>query len=72
MATLAQPMMPSKRLLGEVLLDGDFISHSDLSLALDHQRKTNQRLGETLVRLGVLSEMELKAVLAAQADLDTE
>lgn len=71
MAIASIPMMPNKRLLGEVLLDGDFISHSDLNRALDKQRETNERLGETLVRLGVLSEMELNAVLAAQADLDT-
>ncbi|HEY9899113.1 MAG TPA: C39 family peptidase [Pantanalinema sp.] len=71
MATMLQPTMPNKRLLGEVLVDGDFISHSDLSQALESQRETNERLGETLLRLGVLSEMELKAVLANQADLDS-
>ncbi|MBO9542519.1 C39 family peptidase [bacterium] len=71
MATMLQPTMPNKRLLGEVLVDGDFISHSDLNQALEKQRETNERLGETLLRLGVLSEMELKAVLANQADLDS-
>lgn len=71
MVTMLQPTAPQKRLLGEVLLDGEFISHGDLSLALEQQRETNERLGETLMRLGVLSEMELKAVLAMQADLDT-
>lgn len=71
MATMLQPTMPNKRLLGEVLVDGDFISHSDLNQALEKQRETNERLGETLMRLGVLSEMELKAVLANQADLDS-
>lgn len=71
MATMLQPTMPNKRLLGEVLVDGDFISHTDLSQALEKQRETNERLGETLLRLGVLSEMELKAVLANQADLDS-
>ncbi|MNR75518.1 bacteriophage N4 adsorption protein B [compost metagenome] len=58
-----------KRRLGEVLVDGDFISPSDLDRALDEQKRTNERLGEVLMRLGVLSDMELKAVLASQADL---
>jgi len=71
MATLAQSFVPPKRLLGEVLLDGEFISHSDLNRALEHQEKTNERLGETLVRLGVLTEMELKAVLSHHVELDT-
>ncbi|HEY9855231.1 MAG TPA: C39 family peptidase [Stenomitos sp.] len=71
MVTMLQPTAPQKRLLGEVLLDGEFISHDDLSMALSQQRETNERLGETLMRLGVLSEMELTAVLAMQADLDT-
>lgn len=70
MTTMTQTMKPNRR-LGEFLLDGMFISSQDLNRALDHQRETNERLGETLVRLGVLSEMELKAVLANHADLDT-
>lgn len=58
-----------KRLLGEVLVDGDFISPRDLDRALDEQKESNERLGEILLRLGVLSEMELKAVLATQIDM---
>lgn len=68
MATMTK--QPNRR-LGEFLLDGMFISSQELNHALDHQRETNERLGETLVRLGVLSKMELKAVLASHAELDT-
>lgn len=70
MTTMTQTMKPNRR-LGEFLLDGMFISSQELNRALDHQRETNERLGETLVRLGVLSKMELKAVLANHAELDT-
>ena len=63
-----EPFLQPRR-LGEVLVDGDFISPSDLDRALDEQKRTNERLGEVLKRLGVLSDMELKAVLASQADL---
>ncbi|MGE5706925.1 MAG: hypothetical protein ACM3YO_01225, partial [Bacteroidota bacterium] len=59
-----------KKLLGEVLIDGEFITTADLTTALSEQKKTNERLGEILVRLGVLSDMELKAVLAANVELD--
>ncbi len=67
--SVLETIQPTKRLLGEVLVDGDFISTSDLDRALDEQKRTNERLGEVLKRLGVLSDMELKAVLASQADL---
>ncbi|MEB3187791.1 MAG: C39 family peptidase [bacterium] len=59
-----------RRLLGEVLVDGAFISATDLDHALSHQRETNERLGETLVRLGKLTRMELDAVLATQVGDD--
>jgi hypothetical protein len=60
-----------KKRLGEVLVEGEWINSSHLSQALSEQKQTNEKLGEILVRLGVLSGMELKAVLASNADLDT-
>ena len=60
----------AKKRLGEVLVEGEWINASDLSQALSEQKQTNEKLGEILVRLGVLSGMELKAVLASNADLD--
>jgi hypothetical protein len=67
--SVVETTLMTKRLLGEVLVDGEFISPSDLDRALDEQKRTNERLGEVLKRLGVLSDMELKAVLASQAEL---
>lgn len=57
-------------MIGEVLVAGEFISQSDLDRALAEQRKTNERLGEILIRLGIISLMELKAVLAFQSDIE--
>jgi len=59
-------MTADRRRLGEVLVSGQFITAQDLDRALSEQQATNERLGEVLVRLGILSEMELHAVLAYQ------
>ncbi len=59
-----------KQKIGEVLVAGEFISPVDLDRALAEQSATNERLGEILVRLGILSEMELNAVLHFQSEID--
>jgi hypothetical protein len=58
----ATTLIPKPK-IGEVLVAGEFISQADLDRALAHQEQSNERLGEILVRLGVMSEMELNAVL---------
>ena len=58
-----------KRPLGQILIDGEFISPSDLEAALERQRDNNELLGNILVRMGVLDHADLKAVLALQKDL---
>ncbi|MBI6545223.1 MAG: secretion system protein E, partial [Cyanobacteria bacterium NC_groundwater_1444_Ag_S-0.65um_54_12] len=68
MTNSTQSTANNKRMIGEVLLAGDFVSRNDLDRALAEQKITNDRLGEILVRTGVLSEMELQAVLAFQSD----
>ena len=60
--------LQNKRKLGEVLVNGSFIRPEDLERALAEQGRTNERIGEILVRLGFLSEMELGAVLAFHLD----
>jgi hypothetical protein len=59
----------TKRLLGKILVDGRFIPPRDLDLAVELQAKTNDQLGEILVRMGVLNPTELAAVLSIQKDL---
>lgn len=58
-----------RRLLGQVLLDGEFISSLDLERALGEQKRTNAMLGEVLVRMGVLDPVDLKAALSIQGEL---
>ena len=58
-----------RRLLGQVLVDGEFISHNDLDRALERQKRTNEMLGEVLVGMGVLDPADLKAALSVQGEL---
>jgi len=58
-----------KRLLGQVLVEGGFITREDLARALAEQARTGERLGEVLVRLGLVGAAELEAVLALQEHL---
>jgi len=59
----------TKRPLGKILIDGDFIARQDLEKALEDQIHTNELLGEILVHIGVLEPMDLKVVLSIQKDL---
>jgi hypothetical protein len=61
----------TKRLLGRILVDGEFVTPQDLDIALKEQKKTNAQLGEILVRMGVLDPLELNSVLSIQHDLAT-
>jgi len=66
-------MFMSKRTMrpiGRILLDGGFLSHPDLGFALEEQKRTNELLGQVLVRMGVLDSMDIKAVLSVQEHLD--
>lgn len=55
---------PPRRLLGQVLVDGEFISHYDLDRAQERQKRTNEMLGEVLVGMGVLDPAALVAALS--------
>lgn len=54
-----------RRQLGEALIQDDMLTSAELAVAIS-QRHEGERLGETLVRLGFLSERELIGALAAQ------
>ena len=62
-------LQPIKRLLGQVLVDGGFISDHDLERALQEQKHSNEMLGEVLIRMGVLAPGDLSAALYAQGEL---
>lgn len=53
-------------LLGQLLLSHGLISEQELQQALSHQLETRERLGETVVRLGIVSSTDMARVLAEQ------
>jgi len=61
----------TKRLLGHILVDGEFISSQDLKDALSRQEETNIQLGEILVRMGLLNFSHLQMVLSVQKNLSS-
>jgi len=52
--------------LGEILLKENLINPDQLKQALDHQKANGGRLGNALVKLGILNDEEVTAVLARQ------
>lgn len=59
------------RKIGQILLDGGFVSRAALEGALAEQRRTNELLGQVLVRMQVLDPREIQAVLSIQQQLAT-
>lgn len=58
-----------KRHIGQILLDGRFLSKSELDHALEAQKHTKVLLGQVLVRMGVLRERDFKVPLIVQEHL---
>jgi hypothetical protein len=52
--------------LGDILRKSKRLSQRELAVAVDEQKRTNEKLGTVLVRLGLLDEFELDAVLTLQ------
>src|SRR4030043_452626 len=59
----------TRRPLGKILINGEFIASQDLTKALENQIYNNNLLGEILVHMGVLDPVDLKVVLSLQKDL---
>ncbi len=59
----------TKRLFGQILVDGGFLSREHLGAALEEQKRTNELLGQVLVRMGVLDPGDIQAVLSVQGHL---
>ncbi|MBV9772101.1 MAG: glycosyl transferase family protein [Bryobacterales bacterium] len=58
-------LVEHKRKLGEILVGSDYASESDVRMALETQ-PSGTRLGEHMVRLGIISEDELYEALSLQ------
>ncbi|MCA9401114.1 MAG: Flp pilus assembly complex ATPase component TadA [Candidatus Omnitrophica bacterium] len=50
--------------IGETLIDSGVISHQELDAALKDQKRTHDRIGDILIRLGFLTSNELAPILA--------
>jgi hypothetical protein len=56
------------RPIGQVLVEGGHITQEDLHLALEEQKRTGKRLGETLIETGRISWLGLAQAIAEQAN----
>ena len=55
-----------KKRLGEILVDAKKLREEDLHRALAEQRKYGEKLGTTLIRMGLLSEKEIMETVSKQ------
>jgi hypothetical protein len=55
--------------LGDILVETNVISETQLQLAVDHHRRTGLRLGDALLQLGFVTEEMLKLALCTQLDV---
>lgn len=59
---------PLKQLLGEILLERCLITKEQLDQALNVQKKENGYIGEILVKLGFLEELDVVTALVVQCN----
>lgn len=58
---------PTTQRLGEIVISQTWLTPSQLHHAVGEHKRSEERLGEVMVRLGYLSQMELDYILAQQA-----
>ena len=58
----------AKRRLGDIVLERNMVTPHQLQQALDEQRVSGGKLGETLVELGFITRVELAGVISEQWD----
>ncbi|NQY26822.1 MAG: Flp pilus assembly complex ATPase component TadA [Piscirickettsiaceae bacterium] len=56
--------------IGDALLKANLVTREQMEMALQKQVVTNERLGELLLRLGVVSEYDLASLLAKQKGVE--
>ncbi len=70
---MTRPPVRHRRRLGELLVDAGVLTHDQLQLALQSGTVANgrkERLGETVVRLGLTSDVEVARAVAGQLGLE--
>jgi hypothetical protein len=60
----------NRRFIGQILIDGGFLPQQNIIAALEEQKKTNERLGQVLVRMNILDPEDIKVALSVQEHLD--
>ncbi|MFA7060182.1 MAG: hypothetical protein WC156_05120 [Pedobacter sp.] len=58
-----------KESLGDILLTSQIITESDIHTALEEQKRTGHRFGETLVDLGIVTQEDIDWALSNQLDI---
>lgn len=61
-----QALAEFRRQIGQILVDQDKLSNSDLHLALEEQRHSRESLGDALVRMGFVKERDVVEAFAEQ------
>ena len=61
--------MKVKKRLGEILVEGGLITPEQLEKALPYQKKTRLKLGQFLVREGIVSESQIVDMVSSQLNL---
>jgi type IV pilus assembly protein PilB len=59
----------TKKRLGDILLEHNLITPEQLQKALEEQKATGSRLGEVLVRLKFVSEIDIAKILSKQLEI---
>jgi len=62
--------MQTKKRLGEMLIESNMLTQEQLQQALAEQKKAGLKLGQYLVRRGIVSENQIVTVLSQQVKID--
>ncbi len=61
--------MRTKKLLGKILVEGGLLTSEQLEKILPHQKKSKLKLGQFLVREGIVSEPQIVDMVSSQLNL---
>ncbi|MDP4978063.1 MAG: GspE/PulE family protein [Desulfobacterales bacterium] len=62
--------MKTKKRLGEILIEGGLLTRGQLEEALPYQKKSGLKLGQFLVREGIVSEVQIVDMVSNQLNLE--
>src|SRR5689334_22661807 len=63
-------MAKQQKKLGELLVEWGAVSLKDINRALEHAKKQNQRIGEALIELKLVSDAAVYKALASQHNME--